>query len=429
MISGSTARHMRQAGTLAVAAAMLMSAVPAFGENVSTTTTPTPVPVTPVTPVTPVKPSAPAPAAKTTTNRAPADTNSAIQAPVTQQTEAFRAALAEKQKRVDEFNAQLDALDRELEIASQEYNGAADRLTEMKNEVQVAQTDLENARQAYDLQSSILSQRAASNYRDGDMGTFEVLLNSKSMSDFVARVKFLNTIGLADADVASSLKAQKDRMEQQVADLQNSKIQAEALEFEMKARRIEVTLRIEERQKMMNAAQRDLLTLLDKEAGRRSADESAIFADVLSGASKAGIVVEPGSPVETALAYHGVPYLWAGASPSGFDCSGLMLYVYKQHGYTLPHYSGSQFLLGTKVAYADLAPGDAVFFGSPIHHVGMYIGGGYFLHAPRTGDFVKITKLATRSDFAGARRYPWAYRVGPPLKAVTTTDKALTKVP
>ena len=52
---------------------------------------------------------------------------------------------------------------------------------------------------------------------------------------------------------------------------------------------------------------------------------------------------------------------------------------------------------GSKVAYADLAPGDVVFFGSPIHHVGMYIGGGYFLHAPRTGDFVKITKLAGRA--------------------------------
>ena len=124
---------------------------------------------------------------------------------------------------------------------------------------------------------------------------------------------------------------------------------------------------------------------------------------MLSGASKAGIVVEPGSPVETALAYHGVPYLWAGATPSGFDCSGLILYVYKQHGVTLPHYSGSQFLLGEKVAYADLQPGDVVFFGSPIHHVGMYIGGGYFLHAPRTGDFVKITKLA---DAQRLRRRP-----------------------
>jgi cell wall-associated NlpC family hydrolase len=397
---------------------MLLSAVPAFGDTV--TTTPTPGPIAPATPAkpSPAKPDV----------RAPADTNSAIQTPLNQQTEAFRQALAEKQKRVDDFNAQLDALDRELEIASQEYNNAADRLAEMKSKVQVAQTDLENARQAYDLQSAILSQRAASNYKAGNMGMFEVLLDSKSMSDFVARVKFLNTIGLADADMASSLKGQQDVLEQQVTDLQNAKTQAESLEFEMKARRIEVTLRIEERQKMMSQAQKDLLVLLDKEAGRRSTDQTALLSDVLSGASQAGIVVEPGSPVETALAYHGVPYLWAGASPSGFDCSGLILYVYKQHGVNLPHYSGSQFLLGTKVAAADLQPGDVVFFGSPIHHVGMYIGGGYFLHAPRTGDFVKISKLAERSDFAGARRYPWQYRVGPPLNAVTTPAKALGKV-
>ena len=402
---------------------MLLSSVPAFGDTISVTPTPTPAPTpAPVAPVTPTVPAKPA-------DRAPADTNSAIQTPVTQQTEAFRLALAEKQRRVDEFNAQLDALDRELEIASQEYNNAADRLAQMQSQVQVAQTDLENARQAYDLQSAILSQRAASNYRDGNMGVFEVLLDSKSMSDFVARVKFLNTIGLADADMAASLKGQKELMEQQVADLQGAKIEAESLEFEMKARRIEVTLRIEERQTMMAEAQKDLLSLLDNEAGRRSTDQTALLTDVLSGASKAGIVVEPGSPVETALAYHGVPYLWAGATPSGFDCSGLILYVYKQHGVTLPHYSGSQFLLGTKVATADLQAGDVVFFGSPIHHVGMYIGGGYFLHAPRTGDFVKITKLSDRTDLAGARRYPWAYRVGPPLKAVTTTSNALNEVP
>ena len=422
MTSGSLVRHMRQAGVIAVASAMLLSAVPAFGDTVNTTGT-----VGPLVPASPSVKTTPKTTTKTTT-RAPADTNSAIETPVNQQTEAFRKALAEKQARVDEFNAQLDALDRELEIAAEEYNGAAARLAEMKTKVQVAQTDLENARLAYDMQSAILSQRATSTYKDGSIGVFEVLLDSKSMSDFVARVKFINTIGLADADMAATLKAQKEQMEKQVADLQSSKLQAESLEFEMKARQIEVTLRISERQAMMTAAQKDLLALLDQESGRRSADQDALLSDVLSGASKAGIVVEPGSPVETALAYHGVPYLWAGATPSGFDCSGLMLYVFNQHGYKLPHYSGSQFLLGEKVAASDLQPGDAVFFGSPIHHVGMYIGGGYFLHAPRTGDFVKITKLSTRSDFAGARRYPWEYRVAPPLGAVTTPAKALQKV-
>jgi cell wall-associated NlpC family hydrolase len=76
-----------------------------------------------------------------------------------------------------------------------------------------------------------------------------------------------------------------------------------------------------------------------------------------------------------------------------------------------------------------LAPGDVVFFGSPIHHVGMYIGGGYFLHAPRTGDFVKISKLSGRHDYAGARRYPWKYRTAPPLGGTSTVGAALRATP
>jgi cell wall-associated NlpC family hydrolase len=140
---------------------------------------------------------------------------------------------------------------------------------------------------------------------------------------------------------------------------------------------------------------------------------------VLAGAGEAGINVEPGSPVETALGYHGVPYLWGGESPRGFDCSGLVMYVFRQHGVSLPHYSGSQFQLGEKIAPADLEPGDAVFFGSPIYHVGMYVGAGYFIHAPRTGDFVKLSLLAQRRDYAGARRYDWSYRTERIQGAVT----------
>ena len=80
----------------------------------------------------------------------------------------------------------------------------------------------------------------------------------------------------------------------------------------------------------------------------------------------------------------------------------------------------SQFLLGEKTPPAALQPGDVVFFGSPIHHVGMYVGGGYFIHAPRTGDFVKLSRLADRKDYAGARRYAWVPRTGP-IQGVTTS--------
>jgi len=77
------------------------------------------------------------------------------------------------------------------------------------------------------------------------------------------------------------------------------------------------------------------------------------------------------------------------------------------------------------VTASALIPGDVVFFGSPIHHVGIYMGGGYYIHAPRTGDFVKISKLADRSDFAGARRYDWQLRTDAPKNAVKTTEQAL----
>ena len=179
----------------------------------------------------------------------------------------------------------------------------------------------------------------------------------------------------------------------------------------------------------MANAESDLLVLLNGQATVRQTQESALLKEVLSGANKAGIVVEPGSPVETALAYHGVPYLWGGATPAGFDCSGLVMYVFAQHGVLLPHYSGSQFQLGTPVALSAIQPNDVVFFGNPVHHVGIYCGGGYFIEAPHTGDFVKIAKLSDwNGQIAGARRYPWVPRVGAPKGAVSSVGSALRSV-
>jgi peptidoglycan hydrolase CwlO-like protein len=358
----------------------------------------------------------------------PATTGSAITVSTDAATQKFRDELAQKQERIDEFNAQLDALDRELELASEQYNASVDRLAEMKARVTTVESDLSNAKSAYSQQSAILDERADSIYRDGSFAALEMLLNAKSVSDLMSRVKFLNTIGIRDAEIAASLEGQRGLLEQQASELRNTKAVAESLEFELKARQIEVMMRIQDREKIVAEAESDLREFLETEAARRQIEEAGILSEILSGASAQGIVVEPGSPVETALAYHGIPYLWGGELPSGFDCSGLMLYVFRQHGVTLPHYSGSQFQLGEKVAVTDLQPGDAVFFGSPIHHVGMYLGGGYYLHAPRTGDFVKISKLADRNDYAGARRYAWTTRTGSPTGAQSSVSKALSNV-
>jgi cell wall-associated NlpC family hydrolase len=127
-------------------------------------------------------------------------------------------------------------------------------------------------------------------------------------------------------------------------------------------------------------------------------------------ASLAGVPAFPGTVLPTirgegigadavALAERmlGIPYVWGGASPSsGFDCSGLVMYVYGLLGIRLPHYSGYQWYYGKRIAINELQPGDIVFFHPSANgpqHEGLYIGAGEFIHAPHTGDVVKISSL------------------------------------
>ena len=156
-------------------------------------------------------------------------------------------------------------------------------------------------------------------------------------------------------------------------------------------------------------------------------------------ASAAGVPVSfsalapPGSPiglqaVSIAERFLGVPYVWAGASPSGFDCSGLTMYVYGLLGIRLSHFTGSQIYEGRPVPPSQLMPGDLVFFhadsnGVP-HHEGMYIGNGQFIHAPHTGDVVKISSLYETGyalSFVGAVR-PYVAASSSPFSTWTSAS-------
>ncbi len=99
----------------------------------------------------------------------------------------------------------------------------------------------------------------------------------------------------------------------------------------------------------------------------------------------------------------GKPYQWAAAGPDSYDCSGLTLWAWAHAGVSLPHNSGMQYEATPRVAQNDWQPGDLLFFGTPIHHVAMYIGNGQMVQAPYTGSQVQVVS-AYRSDYVGAGR-------------------------
>ena len=126
--------------------------------------------------------------------------------------------------------------------------------------------------------------------------------------------------------------------------------------------------------------------------------------------------------VQIARKYVGTPYRWGGSGPSGFDCSGLVRYVYAQVGIDLPHNAAKQYALGAPVAREDLQPGDIVFF-DRLRHNGIYIGQGRFIHARQTGKRVAIAGLDESwyaERWVGARRVgsPQALQPLPPLQPV-----------
>jgi cell wall-associated NlpC family hydrolase len=115
----------------------------------------------------------------------------------------------------------------------------------------------------------------------------------------------------------------------------------------------------------------------------------------------------PGHPeaASIGLQYLGVPYVFGGSTPAGFDCSGFVMYVYAKLGISLPHFAAAQYTYGTAVARSDLQPGDLVFFDG-LNHVGISLGGNEFVDAPHTGDVVKIESIVGwyADRYVGARR-------------------------
>jgi cell wall-associated NlpC family hydrolase len=318
-------------------------------------------------------------------------------------------ALAEPRPSLAEVERRVAALDLEVEKAAEAYNAARIELQAAKRRTAVAKSKIRREQQALDAARRTMSAMLASAYRAGGSDEVISLVSSSDPQLFLDKASSLDRIARSQSDQMAGIELARHRLRNvEAAATREQKAQA-AVEAELatQKRAVEKNLR----------TQNDLLAGLKADERRRY--EAARAARVAAAASAARASrtrsVAPSATyngpasgraaVAVREAYNklGSPYKWGAAGPDRFDCSGLTMWVWGKAGVSLPHNSRAQYSAGRKVSRSSLQPGDLVYYGSPIHHVGIYIGGGRMISAPQTGDVVKIQN-AFRGDYAGATR-------------------------
>jgi cell wall-associated NlpC family hydrolase len=321
--------------------------------------------------------------------------------------------------------AQVQLIDAELDHAVDAYNAAQIKLDQIKAEQRINTRRLELAKANFGRAERTLSERLVALYTSDERTTVEILLGATSIDDLLDRVDTVQRVSAQDARVIGQVRQFRTEMRHRREKLERARTEQAAVVEERAARRASIESKLQEREALLatikdqiaqlEAEERARQERLAAEARRRlaaqDAQADAAQASTFDGTNDA-IAAGPapaaryGGVVGVAMQYLGVPYVWGGASPSGFDCSGLVMYAYSQVGVSLPHNAAMQYGYGTPVSSAELQPGDIVFFNG-LGHNGIYIGGGQFVHSPHTGDVVKISSLSDSwyaSTYVGARR-------------------------
>jgi cell wall-associated NlpC family hydrolase len=301
-----------------------------------------------------------------------------------------RPSLRDVQQRVDSLNAKVDGIVEDYALAQIALSKAGREAAVAQARVNAAQRELAAIRGA-------MAAIAAAAYRAGGADQFVQLVSTSSPQTFLDRASSLDRIAAGQSAQLAAAVTARHRLDTAAAEAAHLRAAQQQVASRLSSYKSQIQTALSEQKRLLNGLQADERRRLAASASARAARgrTSATYDGPASG--RAGVAVRE------AYRKLGSPYLWAASGPDRFDCSGLTMWVWAKAGVSLPHSSRAQYAGGRKVSRSDLQPGDLVFYGSPIHHVGIYVGGAKMISAPHSGDVVKLQD-AFRRDYVGAVR-------------------------
>lgn len=312
---------------------------------------------------------------------------------------------------------EITELDKELSNANNEVSRLNSEVEKVEKEISNLKVEIEKKEAEYKQLQEDFGSRLEAMYKNGSIGYVQVVLDSESIEDLFARVDMLKELLGSDKDNLTKLEQQKQELNDSKSKLDAKETEVKKAKEDAVAKKESISAKKKEKDDMIAKIEREEARVAAANAATASRAGSSVDRGQSSGqaniqstpvaSSEPSQIAAPpsgngGGVIGIAKTHLGKPYVWGATGPNSFDCSGFVQYVFRQAGVSLPRVTSSQENAGRAVSVSQLAPGDLVFWGSPSYHVGIYVGGGQYIHAPQTGDVVKIAPL--RGGISKARR-------------------------